>query len=126
MVLLDANALMIPGRFRVDLFEEIRGLVGAFEPVVLREVVQELAGLSRAKGRDGAAARFGLAMAERCAIQEPDPTASGTVDDRIVAFAIRHGCLVVTNDRGVRDRLFEQGIGVISMRNQKKMEILRR
>jgi uncharacterized protein len=126
MVLLDANALMMPAQFRVDLFDEIRGLVGAFEPVVLQEVVQELTGLCRAKGKAGAAARYGLALVEKCTIAEQDTSASGPVDDRVIEYATTHNCLVVTNDRRVRDSLFERGIGVISMRNQKKLEILRR
>jgi uncharacterized protein len=33
---------------------------------------------------------------------------------------------VVTNDRRVRDALLGHGIGVISMRKQKRLEILRR
>ena len=59
-VLLDANALMMPSQFQIDLFDELRMLLGSFEPVVLSGIMQELTGLSRAKGRDGAAARCGL------------------------------------------------------------------
>jgi rRNA-processing protein FCF1 len=44
----------------------------------------------------------------------------------VIEYAARNKCLVVTNDRRVRDALFAEGIGVISLRNQKKLEILRR
>ena len=37
-------------------------LIGGFEPVVLSSVIEELEGLSHGKGRDGAAARCGLAL----------------------------------------------------------------
>ena len=53
-ILLDANALMMPVQFQIDLLDELRMLLGAFEPVVLSGVIGELTGLSRAKGRDGA------------------------------------------------------------------------
>jgi rRNA-processing protein FCF1 len=46
-VLLDTNALMMPSQFQIDLFEELRMLLGSFEPVVLSGVLDELAGLSR-------------------------------------------------------------------------------
>jgi hypothetical protein len=125
-VLLDANALMMPAQFQIDLFDELRMLIGAFDPVVLPGVIQELNGLTRAKGRDGAAARCGLALAEKCTIvQNTDPNAE-SVDAQVIGYAAHNKCLVVTNDRRVRDALFAQGIGVISLRNQKKLEILRR
>ncbi len=125
-VLLDANALMMPAQFQIDLFDELRMLVGAFDPVVLPGIIQELNGLSRAKGRDGAAARCGLTLAEKCTIAQIKDLKANTVDEQVIEYAAQNKCLVVTNDRRVRDALFAQGIGVISLRNQKKLEILRR
>jgi rRNA-processing protein FCF1 len=125
-ILLDANALMMPVQFQIDIFDELRSLLGAFEPVVLSGVIKELTGLSRAKGRDGAAARHGLALGERCTIVESGDAQAGSVDAQMIEYAARNKCMVVTNDRQVRDALLTRGIGVISMRNQKKLEILRR
>jgi hypothetical protein len=125
-VLLDANALMMPAQFQIDLFDELRMLIGAFDPVVLPGVLQELNGLTRAKGRDGAAARCAITLAEKCTIAQNADLKAGSVDAQVVEYAVQNKCLVVTNDRRVRDALFEQGIGVISLRNQKKLEILRR
>jgi rRNA-processing protein FCF1 len=125
-ILLDANALMMPVQFQIDIFDELRSLLGAFEPVVLSGVIRELNGLSRAKGRDGAAARHGLALGEKCTIVESGDAEAGSVDAQMIEYAARNNCMVVTNDRQVRDALLTRGIGVISMRNQKKLEILRR
>ena len=124
-VLLDANALMMPAQFRIDLFSEIRELLGSFEPVVLPGVMHELAGLSRAKGGEGAAARLGLALAGQCTVASANST-SMPVDEQVISWALVNGGVVVTNDRQVRDELLAKGIGVISMRKQKKLEILRR
>lgn len=125
-VLLDANALMMPAQFQIDIFDELRMLLGSFEPVVLSGVLQELAGLTRAKGRDGAAARLGLTLGERCTVAESGELESGSVDAQVIEYAARNACMVVTNDRRVREALFARGIGVISLRKQKKLEILRR
>ena len=125
-VLLDANALMMPAQFQIDIFDELRMLLGSFEPVVLSGVLQELAVLTRAKGRDGAAARLGLTLGERCTVAESGELESGSVDAQVIEYAARNACMVVTNDRRVREALFARGIGVISLRKQKKLEILRR
>ena len=124
-VLLDANALMMPAQFRIDLFDELRMLIGGFEPVVLPGVLRELEGLSRAKGRGGAAARYGLTVGGKCTVVNGDLT-SGTVDSQVIEYAAENRCMVVTNDRHIREALMERGISVISLRNQKKLEILRR
>ncbi|MCX6689611.1 MAG: nucleotide-binding protein [Methanoregula sp.] len=126
MILLDANALMMPVQFKIDLFSDLQELVGGFEPVVLPGVVKELTGLARAKGRDGAAARYGLSLAQKCTVAVDSDVKSGTVDEQLIDYAMRHNCLVVTNDRLVKDRVLDRGIGVIIMRNQKKLDIVRK
>jgi len=125
-ILLDANALMMPAQFQIDLFDELRILVGGFEPVVLSGVINELTGLSQVKGKDGAAARCALMLAQKCTLVESEDLDSRTVDAQVIEYTTRNDCLVVTNDRRIRDALFVRGIGVISMRKQKKLEILRR
>jgi uncharacterized protein len=125
-VILDANALMMPAQFQVDIFDELRSLLGSYEPVVLSGVINELSGLSREKGRDGAAARCGLALGEKCTLVETGDLKSESVDAQVIEYAARNSCIVVTNDRRIRDALFARGIGVISLRNQKKLELLRR
>jgi hypothetical protein len=117
---------MMPAQFQIDLFDELRTLIGGFEPVVLKRVMDELEGLSRQKGHTGAAARLGLTVAGTCTIAEGSDPKAGSVDEQVIEYAVQNGCLVVTNDRGIRDALFARGIGVISMRKQKKLELLRR
>lgn len=124
-ILLDANALMIPFQFRVDLFEELRNLIGAYEPLILTEVVQELRGLSRGRGRGGSAARSALLLANRY-VETGSGYSDGTVDEKILRFAGEHGCMVCTNDRNLRERLLSRGIPVITLMQQKKLGILRR
>ena len=125
-VLLDANALMMPAQFQIDLFDELRNLIGSFEPVVLSTVMHELEGLTRARGRHGAAARLGLTLAAQCTLAESRDLESESVDAQVIEYAAQTNCMVVTNDRRIRDALYTRGISVISMRNQKKLEIMRR
>ena len=124
-VLLDANALMMPFQFRVDIFDELRNLIGAYEPLILTEVIQELKGLSQGRGRGGSAARSALLLSHRC-LETGSGFIDGTVDEKIVRFAAEQGCMVCTNDRDLRDSLLSRGIPVITLLPQKKLGILRR
>jgi rRNA-processing protein FCF1 len=117
---------MMPAQFQIDLFDELRILIGGFEPVVLNSVMDELEGLSHNKGRDGAAARCGLTLGKECTIADSGDLESRSVDAQVIEYAAQTKCMVVTNDRRVRDALFTRGVGVISMRKQKKLELLRR
>ena len=123
-VLLDTNALLMPAQFGIDLYGELLGLFGDFEPITLEEVVGELSGLARGRGRDAAAARVGLAMARRSTVVPSGSTAEG-VDNRVIEYARREGCVVVTNDRELRNALLREGIDVVSMRRRKTLELLR-
>jgi uncharacterized protein len=123
-VLLDTNALMMPVQFGIDLYGELQILFGEIEPIILKEVVDELSGIAKGRGRDAAAARVGLAMAERWTIV-PSGSAAERVDDRLIQYARQEGCVVVTNDRNLKRALLEQGVDVVSMRNRKQLELTR-
>jgi rRNA-processing protein FCF1 len=123
-VLLDTNALLLPVQFRIDIFEEIGGIVGDYEPILLEGVRSELAGIARGRGKDAVAAQVGLSLCDRCTtVTQQTPQA--TVDEQILDYAKKTGCIVVTNDRMLRDALFKEGIDVIAMRKRKKLELLR-
>lgn len=123
-MLLDTNALLMPAQFGIDLYDELMGLFGDFEPVTLEEVIGELSGLARGRGRDAAAARVGLAMARRSTVVPSGSTAEH-VDDRVTEYARREGCIVATNDRQLRNTLLREGIDVVSMRRGRTLELMR-
>ena len=123
-VLLDTNALLMPAQFGIDLYDGLMALFGDFEPVTLEEVMGELSGLARGRGRDAAAARVGIAMARRSTVVPSGSTAEH-VDDRVIEYAQREGCTVVTNDRQLRNALLREGIDVVSMRRGRTLELMR-
>ena len=123
-VLLDTNALLIPAQFGIDLYTELLGIFGDFEPITLEEVVDELTGLARGRGRDAAAARVGLALARRSTIV-PSGSSAESVDERILEYARQERCVVVTNDRELRKALLREGVDVVSMRRRKTLDLVR-
>jgi rRNA-processing protein FCF1 len=43
----------------------------------------------------------------------------------VIRVAEDTGCVVVTNDRAMRNSLLERGLGVVSLRNRKRLEFIR-
>jgi rRNA-processing protein FCF1 len=121
-VLIDTNAFTLPVQFGIDLFSELERILGAFEPLVLDGTLRELERLGAGCGKDASAARVGRILAERCTIVRA-PSPKGSVDERIVWYAQKSRCVVVTNDGGLKDMLREHGIRVIGMRKKKTLEI---
>jgi rRNA-processing protein FCF1 len=123
-VLLDANALMAQVQFRLDIFEALGNLIGAYLPLILPEVLEELRGIACSRGKDGAAARSALILAGRCTVVESG-CGKGWVDEKILYYANTHGCMVATNDRGLRNALLGKGIPVISLSGRQRLELFR-
>ena len=123
-VLLDTNAFLIPVQFGIDLVRELEGIFGACELLTLEEVLRELRGIGSGRGRDAAAARVGLGLAGRCTLL-PSPEPPGDVDGGVIRVAEEQGCVVVTNDRAVRDALLGKGLGVVTLRGRKRLEFIR-
>ncbi|MDH7594230.1 MAG: nucleotide-binding protein [Methanomicrobiales archaeon] len=122
-VLLDTNALIIPYQLGIDIYAALGELLGSYEPLVLEDTVAELRGIARRGGREGVAARMGLAMAERARVVSG--TSGDSVDERIIHFAEERRCTVLTNDAALRRALKRRGINVISVRKLRKLEIFR-
>ncbi len=122
-VLLDANALMVPGQFGVDVFEELERL-GYRSFLVPRPVLRELVALAALADsrQDRIAARIGLVLAERCEIVE----ASGEADDCLVDLAQETGSAVFTNDKELKKKLSTRGVTVIHLRQRRRLEIASR
>jgi rRNA-processing protein FCF1 len=123
-VLLDANALMTPVQFRIDILESLTNLIGANEPLVLSDVLDELRKISASHGKAGSAARAALMIAEKCTVVQSGQE-KGSVDEKILYYASTHGCMVVTNDRGLRQALLAKGIPVISLSGKQRLDIYR-
>jgi rRNA-processing protein FCF1 len=108
-VVLDANALMMPFQFRLNLDRELERLLGQVSVLVPSSVVAELSGLDE---RDAKAA---LALAGKYEVVE---TASRG-DDAVLEVAVGRDAALVTNDRELISRAKAQGVPVIRLRSNR-------
>ncbi len=106
-VVLDANALMMPFQFRMNLDRELERLLGEVTCVVPSSVLSELHGLKEKH------AKAALALARKYEIVETERRG----DDAVIDVAERRSAEVLTNDRELIGRLRALGIGVVRLRS---------
>lgn len=118
-IILDTNFLMIPAKFKVDVFDELEKVINQkFRVVVPRTVVEELEKLSKSRGRDAAAARVGLELVEKEGVEVVDTEKAG--DEGILELAERK-CAVATVDKGLKTHLKKKKIPIIYLREGKHL-----
>ena len=113
-IVLDTNALMAPVQSGVDIFSELATL-DFDEFIVPSGVVSELGEIaSSGKVADQNAARVALSLLDRCIIVETD----GNVDDAILQLATGIDAAVLTNDAELKERLLDNGVSVVYVRQR--------
>jgi len=120
--LLDANFLALPGKFNVDIFEQLENF-GKDHLYTLDLVVKELETLANGSGRDARHAKVGLLLMQKqgvkvvIAADDMDPT-----DVAILKHAKKGYYTVCTQDRELIRQLKEESIPVISLRQGRYLE----
>ncbi|MDW8045347.1 MAG: hypothetical protein RMJ31_06210 [Nitrososphaerota archaeon] len=117
-VLLDTSFLIhIVSRPIVN-FELLKERLGKVEFVVLEDTLRELEDLCRSRSLSRArAARSALNYASK--LMKVDVEGGGSVDDKIVKFAIEKKAVVATLDNDLKRKLRERGIPVIILKDGK-------
>jgi len=123
-VILDANFLLLPFQFKIDIFGEIEALIGRFEPIVLSTTIEELKKLSAKKSsKISRLALSALEVAEKCRLIEARAKPGENYDDVLLRVAREENCLVATNDRKLRNKLRETGVPTIFLRQRSYLQV---
>jgi rRNA-processing protein FCF1 len=109
-VVLDANALMMPFQFGVNLDLELERLLGSFEALVPTSVIDELKLL--APGNE--AAKKALRLAQKYGRIESE----GKADDVLMDIARNQTAIVVSNDKRVIACLKNEGLPYVRLRSR--------
>jgi len=137
-VIVDTNALLIPGEFGVDIFEELERL-GYVHIIVPRMVLTELDRLRQRpglKGKEKIAANVGCSLIRKytdtseqermstgCTISiEEGEKGEGDTDEMIAALALKRKAAVLTNDEELRTKLSRAGIVTVYLRGKNRLE----
>jgi rRNA-processing protein FCF1 len=118
--LLDANFLMIPGKFRVDVFRELEKF-GRPELYTTELVAKELSKLSKGRTKSAFFAKLGLSF-----IQQKDigilESQENKADAEILRLS-REGFTVCTQDRALTSKIMKAKGKVVFLRQGKYLEM---
>ena len=117
-VILDSSALMMPFEYSVNLEDELTRLLGKFQILIPKPIVEELISLSKiGKGRKKRLAKSALVFIKNYNIIDSE----GKGDDSVLFLAKKYQGIVVTNDRDLRNRVKKSSLQTIFLRGKKKL-----
>ena len=125
-VLLDTSIMLSPGKFKVDIFEELKKVMNdTYDVYILDKTIDELNDLKiKAKQKDKVAANIALALiAQKGILVMSSSGCEGIVDDCLVKLA-EEDWFVATVDKGLKYRILRRGIPVIELMQKKYLRII--
>ena len=117
-IILDTNFLLIPDKFKVDIFSEIdRICTFGYNLFIIDKTIGELKKIiGNQKGKNKAAAKLALLLLKKKKIDVIKTKSGSTVDDEILKL---NGCIVATQDKILKTRLRKKKIPVITLRQER-------
>jgi hypothetical protein len=120
-VILDANALMMPYQFGINIERELSRLLGVCRIIVPHSVVEEMHKLTEKDGEVGRAAKLGLSIVKKRGFRLMESEYKG--DDGVLESALKVDAAIVTNDKDLKRRARELKLSVIYLRGENRLEV---
>ena len=130
---MDTNALLIPGMFGIDIYEELEDM-GYLEIIIPESVMKELNALRNSeneKGRTKRAAQIGYQLVlrhlqlangrSRVVIERKGGDTDRDTDSEIIRMAKMQDAAVLTSDAELRRRLHQEGIPTVFLRGRNRL-----
>jgi rRNA-processing protein FCF1 len=123
-IILDSNALFVPTKFKIDIFEEVKRLLNRnVQFVLLSPVKRELELLAeKDTPKFRREAVYALRLSEKCEYVAVEDHCE-TTDDVIVRVARSWNYPVFTNDRRLKKRLRDISVPVIYVRQKSRLDV---
>ncbi len=118
IAILDSSSILMLFEFSIDLEDELTRLLGKFQVLVPKPIIDELIFLSKhGKGKKKLIAKPALELIKKYEVSE----AEGAGDDSVLFLARQYSGIVVTNDRELRKRAKEMHLQTIYLRGKSKL-----
>jgi len=123
-VILDTNFLLVPGQFKVDIFEEFaRTLSFPYQLCIFKETIDELSKIAESKKRDASNAKVALKLIKQKNLKSlPNSyTQEGFYIDKIILENITDNDIVCTQDKELKRQLRQKSkkIRILTLKSKK-------
>ena len=124
-IIIDTNMLMVPGEFKVDIFEEIRRIMPvAYQLRIIDRSINELETIAETgKTVQKLAAKVGLQLVKTYNL-ELIPTEKKVHVDRLILDHLDKDTIVATQDAALKARVLAKGVPVIVLRKKQYLELV--
>ena len=123
-IIIDTNFLLIPLKFRVDIFSEFSRIFNfSYRLFIFEESINELKNIiQKQRGKDKKAAKFALKLIKFKNIEIIE-TGHKYVDE-LILDSINKDTVIATQDVLLKKQLLEKGASVIILRQKKYLKLL--
>ena len=124
IIIVDTNFLMIPYKFKVDIFSEFKRICDFnYQLVVFEQTINELNNIiKKQSGKDKRAAQFALKLIQLKNIGIIKSEQENV--DSLILKNINKGNVVATNDINLKKELIRNGISVVILRQKKYLTLI--
>jgi rRNA-processing protein FCF1 len=124
-IIIDTNFLLIPGKFRIDIFSEINKIADfKYELCIIDKTIYELNKIinnEELNMKDKLNAKIGLHLVESNKVKKIE-SSEDNVDDAIVSAADKN-TVVATSDKELKRRLREKGVKILNLMKKQYLKI---
>jgi len=127
-IVLDTNFLLIPGQFKIDIFEEIRNIMNEpYDLCIFQETIQELSNIAEKASKDKNNAKIALMLIKQKNLKSlKNSSIEKSYIDRIILSNIDSKCIVCTQDQALK-RLLKakfKGLRIITLKSKKHLALV--
>ncbi len=125
-IILDTNFLLIPYKFKVDVFSEINRICNfKYDVYITNKTIDELKNIiEKQKGKNREAANFALKIIKQKSLKRIGKTQDTRNVDNIILDLDKKGIIIATQDRILKRELRRNKIPIIILRQKKYLELI--
>ncbi len=122
-VIIDTNFLLIPEKFRIDIFYEISLLVPGCEIIIMKRTFRELERIRKDRNAANIALKILEKFNNKYTVYEGNNDENyNVVDDDILNLATDDSFIVCTDDKELKRKLKERNVGIITLKHKSKID----
>lgn len=116
---------MIPSIFKVDIFSEIKRIFyEKYQLFIIDKTIDELNKIiDEQKGKHKDAAKMGLQFIKKMDIKTIKSKTNINVDNTLIEITGEND-VVATQDKALKDKLLDKGVGIIVLRKKKYLNMI--